>query len=183
MKEAEKLRTIAIRNEKNRNDFRFLDTMGLLVAKGMLGYNRPILLKPNAKLFVIDAIWAGKNVEPRILEVLPAMFVRLKRHFIISERPNGDELELLCAAESLKLGLKDSVTFIGIPYKKLSPWMELPLLDGRTCVHSEKKQLKAFRLHPLTIEILRKKAKATQKSEAEIIEDLVRSHLSVLAVI
>jgi hypothetical protein len=55
--------------------------MGFLVAKGFLYTNKKIPLNPNGHINLKDAIWAGRFVEPRILEVLPAAYERFIKHF------------------------------------------------------------------------------------------------------
>jgi len=54
--------------------------MGFLVAKGFLYTNKKIPLNPNEHINLKDAIWAGRFVEPRILEVLPAAYERFKKY-------------------------------------------------------------------------------------------------------
>ena len=68
-------------NKKNRRDPRYLRAIGFLVAKGFLFTNQQIPRTPNIRIDIEDAIWAGENVEPRILEVLPAAVMRMKKHF------------------------------------------------------------------------------------------------------
>ncbi len=75
MKKEEILKRIVAKakvDAKMRKEPRFLKVMGFLVAKGFLDVNYPVPRLPNQRLLLEDAIWAGKNVEPRILEVLPA---------------------------------------------------------------------------------------------------------------
>ena len=52
--------------------------MGFLVRKGFLHTNKTIPLNPNDHIDLSDAVWAGRVVEPRILEVLPAAYEGLK---------------------------------------------------------------------------------------------------------
>lgn len=168
-----RFKALAQRNEARRLDPRFLETMGFLVAKGFLGYNRPIPEKPNARLDIQDAIWAGKNVEPRILEVLPAALARLKRHFLLPKDPGTEERNLIETAHALEVGAEDARAFLKIPYAKLKVWMNLPLKDRRTRIQTEKKRLKTFRLHPTVIQKLAQTAKSEQVTEAEILERLI----------
>jgi hypothetical protein len=168
-----RLRELAIKDARRRKDPRFLDAMGFLIAKGLLGYNRPIPEKPNAKLDLRATIWAGQNVEPRILEVLPAAFTRLERHFIVSSRPNADELRLIEIREMLRTKREDLPDFLGIPFEKYRAWLDFPLRDGRTRILSERKRMKAFRLRPETIERLAVRAAEREMSEAEILEELI----------
>ena len=115
MNRAEVLKQIRKRaqaDEKNRNDPRFLDTLGFLVAKGFLKTNMPVLLRPNKRLRLDDALWAGEHVEPRILEVLPAAVLRLGRHFDLNPERHPD---LANVVASLRAGETDGKEFRGVP--------------------------------------------------------------------
>lgn len=70
-----KIRVKAEQNKLNRQDLRFKKTIGILKAKGLLQTNLDIPARTGLKIEVKDALWAGRNVEPRILEVLPAAIV------------------------------------------------------------------------------------------------------------
>ena len=74
-----KIRRRARQDEGNRQDRRFLDTMGFLVAKGLLKTNMPIDLLPNKRLRIDDVIWAGqKNIRnlSREFRSPPVCFIR-----------------------------------------------------------------------------------------------------------
>ena len=75
-----KISKLAQEDKKRRLDPRYLKVMGFLVAKGFLYTNKKIPLNPNEHINLEDAIWAGRFVEPRILEVLPAAYERFKKH-------------------------------------------------------------------------------------------------------
>lgn len=77
-----KIKQRAEDDKLKRKDIRFLKTMGFLVSKGFLKVNYNIPNLPNMRLHIEDAIWAGKNIEPRILEVLPAAVLRLKPNIV-----------------------------------------------------------------------------------------------------
>jgi hypothetical protein len=168
-----RLQALARQDAKNRLDSRFLNTMGFLVAKGLLGYNRPITEKPNAKLGLRDVIWAGENVEPRILEVLPAAFTRFERHFIIPENPTQGEQRLLEIRVGVIKNRTDLPDFFDIPYAKYHVWLNFPLSDRRTRPLSERKRMKTFRLRPKTIEHLSALAEKREMSETDLLEELI----------
>ncbi|MBS1962193.1 MAG: hypothetical protein JST04_08255 [Bdellovibrionales bacterium] len=169
----DRFKRLAERNARRRKDPRFFDTMGFLVAKGFLGYNRPILPRPNARLELRDAIWAGTYVEPRILEVLPAAVARLPKNFRIPEKPARDEAKLVEIAEALREGTETEVCFHEIGPEKYRVWMDLPLKDGRTVPVKERKRAKNFRLRPIVIDRLEALAKAENLSETEVLERIV----------
>jgi len=168
-----KLDLLARRNEKLRQDPRFLNVMGFLVAKGLLGYNRPITPKPNAKIEVRDAVWAGTHIEPRILEVLPAAFIRFERHFQIRKNPDQDERRLLEIRRAIQGKMEEVPPFAEIPFKKFGIWLDFALSDKRTVPVSERKRLKSFRLRPDAIERLTAIAARRKMSEADILEELI----------
>jgi hypothetical protein len=70
----EKINKLAQQDKNRRLDPKYLKVMGFLVAKGFLYTDKKIPLNPNEHINLEDAIWAGRFVEPRILEVLPAAY-------------------------------------------------------------------------------------------------------------
>lgn len=169
-----KIKEKAKRDEKNRHDPRFLKTMGFLVAKGFLKTNLNVPLLPRQRLRIEDAIWAGENVEPRILEVLPAAVLRLEKHFDLD--PVKHE-ELARVVEQLYRREVNGDLFCGMPYKKVKVWAEFPLLDRRVKAVTQKKLLKTFRLDPAAIERLRKVAAERNCTETEVVERLLLTAL------
>jgi len=165
-----KIKEKARQDEKKRLDRRFLDTIGFLVAKGFLRTNFEVCLLPNKRLHIEDAIWAGQNVEPRILEVLPAAVLRLGKHFDLDTTNDG---ELTRVVEQLRKCEEKGENFYGIPYEKVKVWAELPLRDKRVKPATRKKVLKTFRLDPLALERLKKVAKEKKCSETEVLENLL----------
>ena len=127
-----RFKKLAKRNAKRRTDPRFLNTMGFLTAKGFLGYNRPIHEMPNARIPLEDAIWAGENVEPRILEVLPAALARLPKHFTLTRNPAPGTKRLMETAKALRKGATLGEPCLGVAFQKARVWMDLPLRDRRT---------------------------------------------------
>ncbi len=167
-----KIKEKAKQDEKNRRDRRFLETMGFLVAKGFLKTNVEVLLLPNKRLRVDDAIWAGRNVEPRILEVLPAAVLRLGKHFDLDPAFHKELAEVI---DQLRRHEEKGKAFYGIPYEKLRVWAEFPLRDKRVKPLTKRKVVKTFRLDPVAIENLRRVAEQKGCTETEIIEKLLLS--------
>jgi hypothetical protein len=157
-------------DERNRHDPRFLGTMGFLVAKGFLKTNLEVPLLPNKRLRIADAIWAGMNVEPRILEVLPAAVLRLAKHFDLDRAKHKELAEVV---EQLRKQEKNGTNFCGMPYEKIKQWADLPLRDKRMKPMTEKKIMKAFRLDPKALVRLKEKALEKNCSETEILESLL----------
>ncbi len=164
------IRAKAKEDEKKRRDRRFLDTMGFLVAKGFLQTNFDVLWAPNKRVQIDDAIWAGKNVEPRILEVLPAAVLRLGRHFDLDPERHGD---LARVVARLRRGEEQGDAFYGMPYDKMKQWVELPLRDRRVKPLTKKKVVKTFRLDPAAVKCLKNLANDKQCTETEALERLL----------
>lgn len=154
----------------NRRDPRFLNTMGFLVAKGFLKTNYSLPLTPNRRLVLDDVIWAGQNIEPRILEVLPAAVLRLGKHFDFNPKKH---IELNRVIEQLKKNEKQGDDFFGIPYKKIKIWTEFQLPDKRVKKVTEKKIMKTLRLSPAAQDKLKKTAELRKCTETEVIENFL----------
>jgi hypothetical protein len=162
----------AKRDQDLRKDPRYLRTMAFLTTKGFLFANTKFPYIPNVRLQVDDAIWAGRNLEPRILEVLPAAVLRLPKHFDFDPIRHH---ELACTLKDLREKRKDGRKFEGVPFKKLKVWIDFELKDGRIKTQKEKRLLKTFRLKPETIEKLEKLGLQTSKNITAVIEDLVQN--------
>lgn len=165
-----KIMVQARRDQRNRHDPRFLNTMGFLVAKGFLKANFDVPHLPNKRLCIDDAIWAGENVEPRILEVLPAAVLRLGKHFDLEFNQNK---KLATTVEQLRLRQKTGDDFMKNPYEKIKVWADFPLLDKRVKRIAEKKVIKTFRLNPLALDKLQKIARETKCTETDVLEKLI----------
>ena len=158
----------ARQNERLRKDPRFVRVIGLLKAKGFLFTNLPIREMPRVHITVQDAIWAGENVEPRILEVLPAAVHRLKRNIQYDPEEHPDLRDVIEAVQNGK-----EATFRGIAADKIAPWFYLDLRDKRYKIPLEHKRLKTFRLNPRLIDRLKLCSKRMGKSETQVIEELI----------
>ncbi len=162
-----KIQRRARMNQRNRLDARFLNTMGFLVAKGFLHVNYEIQHYPNKRISIKDAIWAGRNVEPRILEVLPAAILRLDRHFDFNPKIHK---ELILPLAQLRKGEAEGNEFMGIPYQKLKQWRDIKLQDRRTKTQKEKRVMKTYRLRPDVIAYLEKIAKEQGRTVTDCLE-------------
>ena len=162
-----RIKRAAKRDKERRRDPRYLATMGFLVAKGFLKTNQPILLQPNRKLRIEDAIWAGQKVEPRILEVLPAATLRLPRHFDLDPVKHA---ELFAVIRLLRQGEETGNPIWGVPFDRLRVWVHLPLRDRRVKAVTEKKVTRTFRLRPRVVARLQELARELGCSETEALE-------------
>ena len=165
-----KFKAAAQKNLKNRKDPRFRKVLGFLVAKGFLHTNFEVCLLPNQRIAIEDAIWAGKNVEPRILEVLPAAVYRLNKHFDYDPKVHRE------LAKAIEAGLQGTEgAFYEIPARKLKPWFDLKLKDGRTKKVQDLKVTKTFRFHANNIAKLKLIKEKTGKTETQILEELIET--------
>ena len=165
-----KITHLAQQDQKRRLDPRYLKVMGFLVAKGFLYSNRKIPLNPNEHIYLQDAIWAGRFVEPRILEVLPAAYERFKKHFS-GDAETIEKLEQI--TDYIKRKGNHKIDFYGISIEKVKPWYFLRLRDRRSKSLADRKVSKTFRFKPKTIAILKNLKDQTGQSETEIIEELI----------
>jgi uncharacterized protein YecT (DUF1311 family) len=174
----QKIKKKAEQDRKKRQDPRFLNTMGFLVAKGFLKTNFSVHLCPNLRLRVEDAVWAGENVEPRILEVLPAAVLRLGKHFDLNRKKHP---ALAVVVDQLRRREQKGEPFCGMPYEKLKIWADFPLLDKRVKGIGERKLTKTFRLDPEVADRLKALATKENCTETEVLERLVRNVMKSLA--
>jgi len=166
-----RIKAKAKQDQRFRRDPRFLETMGFLVAKGFLKTNLDIQLTPNIRLQIDDVIWAGQNVEPRILEVLPAAVLRLEKHFDLDPTRH---IELARVVDQLRRRDEKGDDFENMPYAKVRVWAEFPLKDKRVKSITQKRVMKSFRLDPTAIQKLKKIAHEKGCSETEVIEELLK---------
>jgi len=172
----EKINQLAQKDKQRRLDPRYLKIIGFLVAKGFLHTNTKILLNPNGHINLDDAIWAGRFVEPRILEVLPAAYERFKKHFS-GDPDTVENLEQII--DCVKQKGNQEIAFYGISIDKISPWFFIRLRDGRSKSLDERKVSKSFRFKPQTVNILKRLKAQTGRSETEILENLIAATKSV----
>lgn len=167
-----KMNKLALQDQNRRLDPRYTKVVGFLVAKGFLHTNKRIALNPNEHIYLKDAVWAGRFVEPRILEVLPAAYERFKKHF------SGD-MDIIEKLEQIIDCIKQKdhreIDFYGIAIEKIMPWFFIRLRDGRSKSLDKRKITKSFRFKPETINILKTMKDQTGQSETEILENLIAS--------
>jgi hypothetical protein len=169
----EQIKKAVLKDDKNRKDLRYKKAMAFLVRKGFLKTNMNFENYYQAKIKIKDLIWAGQNVEPRILEVLPAAAARLPRAFIFDATKDAKTLQQVVF--DLKENKEKGADFLKMPYEKLKVWMNLPLNDGRTKITENKKIMRTFRLKPETIHKMELLKKKNGTSVAAIIESLVEN--------
>lgn len=134
-----KIKKKAQRNAINRKDVRFRKTIALLKGKGFLDTNLPIPKAPRIRVEIKDALWAGRNVEPRILEVLPAAILHYPKNFLGTEHLPQDLENVL---KAIRNNAAHGPAFAGIPFEQMKHWANFRLKDRRTKPANEKKVAK-----------------------------------------
>lgn len=169
-----KIKTKAEQNKLNRKDKRFQKTIGILKAKGYLNTNLDIPARTGAKIDLEDALWAGRNVEPRILEVLPAALIHYPANFLGLEKAPK---EIQNIVKNILNNKKEGPDFEGIEYKKMKHWANVLLKDKRTKPAKDLRIPKTLRLKPDTIAKLEKiVAKGKAKDFTSAFEEAVSKY-------
>ena len=163
-----KLKEKAEQDNKKRQDLRFRKVMGFLLAKGLLRTNiADIELRPQVKMTIDEILWAAREVEPRILEVLPAVLLKFPGHILLKKNLPTELQEII---DRIRKGEEQGPDFQGVPYAKMKYWTNLRLPDRRTKPQNELKTQKNFRLSPGLVEKLAKLSRDRNLTETEIIE-------------
>ncbi len=105
--------------ERSRRDGRFLRTMGKLVGAGLLESSSPDVQPYDRRVSLADALWAGR-VEPRILELLPAIVVKRPRLFVLPAVLPDD---LDAVVRGIRNG-RGHPSFRGVDPVSYLPWVE-----------------------------------------------------------
>ncbi len=161
-----------------RNDKRYTEVIAFLSAKGLLESNKiKAHYKRGQKIPLTHFLWAAKNLEPRIYEVLPAAIL----HFPTSiESPDNDLPEDLAAIlKHLKTGKNEGPTYKHADYSLIKKWANTTLTDKRAKPLSEKKIARTFRLKPDTIAQIRAGAQMLGISDAEFLEQLIHREILI----
>jgi len=142
MKKSESLQQRARRKlrqlERSRRDGRFLRAMGKLVGAGLLESSSPDVKPYDKSVLLADALWAGQ-VEPRILELLPAIVVKRPRLFVLPAVLPDD---LNAVVRSIRNG-RDHPSFRGVEPDSYLSWVERIGTRGKVPT-----TLRSFRLRP-----------------------------------
>jgi len=128
---------------KHQRSPRFKRVVGRLI-KAKLFLGRPGFQPYSGKLSIKDYVWAG-SIEPRILELLPALIIKKPSLFADLENCPKD-LKLI--VKEIRSG-QASGDYHGIPAKSYLRWVSLVGHRGR-----EASQLKSFRFSTSDSEIL-----------------------------
>lgn len=144
--------------------------LGFFIDKGLL-------ISPNMKplfsmrISIEDVLWVAENIEPRILEILPAAIIRFPRSFLgIDKIPN----ELKSIIDQIRLRRDISGTYNGIELEKMAFWADFDLPDRRTKPLRDRKIPRTFRLSSEAAGKLKNFADRQQVTETAILENLIQ---------
>ena len=151
---------------RRRRDPRYVRTLGRFVDAGLLTTNQPVLLH-HEPLRVADVLWAG-DVEPRFLELLPALVV--KRPSMLVD-PDALPDDLRRVVRRLRRNLVPD-TFRGIPGADVYRW--LPKVGQKDKFPA---RLKSFRLKPDDLRLLEHLSQTLGLSETDVIRRGLRALL------
>ncbi len=118
----------------------------------------------NKKLHLIDAIWVGQNIEPRVIELLPAICLKQPGMLITKNYPT----ELKNAMNMFVHNNFDG-DYLEAPLVKCNQWVTFVGKKGKT-----PSLLKNFRLHKSDIDLLKKLSKKKGISEAQVIREALK---------
>jgi hypothetical protein len=138
--------------------------MGRFVRDGLLVTNHEFP-EHREPLGVPDVLWAG-GVEPRLLELLPALIVKRPSMFVSTDDLPAD---LEGVVESLKRDLVPS-DFRGIPGADVHRWLRRVGHRGKA-----PSRLKAFRFKPADQRLLEQLSEKLGVSETEVIRRGLRA--------
>jgi hypothetical protein len=164
---------MAKNNYINQWDEKTERIFGFFVGKGLLGVEdvKPL---PTIKVDILEALKIGTEIEPRVLEVLPAAMLRFPRSFLNWDKiPEKLSLVLECIKKNKDVG----PDLAGLPYKDLKRWANIELPDKRSIPVNERRVRTNWRLKPATLAEIKRRAIEKNIDETEVIERAFSSYL------
>jgi hypothetical protein len=150
--------------ERRRRDPRFARVMGRFTHDGLLTTNTEVVPFTDP-LDVADVLWAGE-IEPRCLELLPALLVKRPAMFTHYEQLPDD---LAVVVRRLRRNLVPA-SFRGIPGDAVHRWLSRVGRVGRL-----PSRLESFRLKPEDVQLLEALSKRLGVSKTEVIRRGLRA--------
>jgi len=124
----------------------------------------PHIRANHCRIFLKDALWVGELIEPRVLELLPAIIIKCPKTFYNTDLPD----DLNTVIRNLKKGNLDD-KFRGIPLRDCYQWIKR---IGQTGKYPS--VLKTYRFSKEDLELLKSLAQKRQSSEIQVIRDALR---------
>ena len=145
---------------RKQRDPRFRAAMGRFVAEGLLETNIEGIVPRRRPVPLGDALWAG-TVEPRIMELLPAVLVKKPRLLRLPKDLPDDVAEVMHA---IRHG-KPAPIFRGVPPEQYLPWVTRVGRKGLS-----PSVLKSFRFrHDDVLRLARLRKSLPARSDTEVI--------------
>jgi hypothetical protein len=150
--------------ERRRRDPRYVRVMGRFVREGLLFTNRDVP-ENRRPVAVEDVLFAGE-LEPRLLELLPALIIKRPAMF------RGVEALPPDLAEAVRALRHDAAPpdFRGIPGQDIHGWLRRVGRKGKVPA-----RLKAFRLRPEDQRLLSELSQRLDLSETDVIRRGLRA--------
>jgi len=145
---------------RKHRDPRFRSVIGRFVEEGLLQTNIEGVVPRRQPVPLDDALWAG-TVEPRIMELLPAVLVKKPRLLRLPRELPEDVAEVMHA---IRHG-KPAPSFRGVPPEQYLPWVTEVGRKGRS-----PSVLKSFRFrHDDVLRLARLRQSLPARSDTEVI--------------
>lgn len=150
--------------ERQRRDPRYRRVLGRLIGAGVLTTNADVPAYAK-RITVQDALWAG-DVEPRILELLPALLVKRPALFVDARALPDDLAQVV---DDLRKHRPPS-DFRGVPGASLVRWLGSVGHRGKL-----PSRLKAFRLQADDLMLLRNLSQELGMTETAVVRRGLRA--------
>ena len=161
---AERARRRLAQHRRRSRDARFQQVMGRFVHDGLLVTNREFQ-SDKSVLNVADVLWAGE-LEPRLLELLPALIVKRPSMFVTVADVPPDLREVV---QSLRRDVIPN-DFRGIPGADVHRWLRRVGHRGKV-----PSRLKSFRFKPADQRLLERLSNELGISETDVIRRGLRA--------
>ena len=149
---------------RRRRDPRYRRVLGRYIAAGLLTSNEGIE-SHREPIELCEALWAGE-VEPRIIELLPALVIKKPSFFVDVDDLPDDLREVIDALRHHRT----PPSFRGIPGEAILRW--LPSIGHKGKLPS---QLKTFRMQAGDIELLSRLAEQLALSQTAVVRRGLRA--------
>lgn len=151
---------------RQQQDPRFKKVMGRFVASGLLTTNMDGVRLHEKPVALDDALWAG-TVEPRIMELLPAVFVKTPALLRLPKQLPEDVAAVMYA---IRHG-KPAPPFRGVAPERYLPWVTQVGRKGRS-----PSVLKSFRFkHEDVLRLQRLRESLPARSDTEVVRMALES--------
>ncbi|MBI3018117.1 MAG: hypothetical protein HYY62_09065 [Deltaproteobacteria bacterium] len=149
-----------------KKDMRYQKVIGRLVYEKVLVSSH--VLPVRALITVEDALWVG-NIEPRVLELLPAAFLKHPKIFLRTSPLPKDFIQVL---QEIKKG-KAKTSFHGIPADRYEPWVKKIGRKGKYPT-----LLKTYRFNQEDLKMLNELRRSWNVDEISVIRKALKDALS-----